>query len=86
MDKSGGVGSAAAISTKKSTNKKKQDPARLEKYAEQLQQWVLGKLKQWDEDESFQAERAGKYETKEGFESYLRAKVETKMAKLQEKL
>ena len=76
---SGGSGGGGGVSTKTT---KKANPARLEKYAEQLEQWVLDKLKKWEEDDSFREERKIKYETKENFETYLRTKVEKKMLKL----
>jgi hypothetical protein len=63
-----------------SSSNKKVDPEKLNKYKEQLETWVQGKLTKWNNEESFRNERIKKYETKDGFEQYLRRKVEKKLA------
>jgi hypothetical protein len=76
---SGGSATAVAAAAAAVAAASRVDPARLSKYAMQLETWVQGKLTKWDVDESFRQERIAKYSTKDGFETYLRNKVKKKM-------
>ena len=54
--------------------------ARLDTYAAELEQWVVTKLNVWDTDEDARAKKLQKYESRRGYEEWLRGKVKEQLA------
>lgn len=63
--------------------KKPPSEATIAGWKAQLDAWVAGKLKQWDEDEAFRAARKPKNPDRESYEKFLQGKAD---AQLQAKL
>lgn len=71
---------AAAAEVSSKPTARKVSSKKLKSYKADLQKWVLSKLAEYDSNESFRTTRNATYGDKNGYETFLLAKVEKKLA------